>query len=174
MENPLTLIEEEFGVTTVPGFSDVIGDPQPPWEDVTYLRSYFDHHPQARKYITPEQPPYFLQDIARLNHYPGEVPNQELWEYITNIIPYYREKFGIDGARIDMGHALPAALNRAIIAKARAGRADFILWSRVYRKTTWLQWYDLSPAICGSRIRRSRRRGSAVNSLRCYNHRSSL
>ncbi len=132
MKNPLTLIEEEFGVTTVPGFSDVIGDPQPPWEDVTYLRYYFDHHPKARKYITPDQPPYFLQDIARLNRYPGEVPNRELWEYITKIIPYYREKFGIDGARIDMGHALPAALNRAIIEKARAGRADFILWSEEF------------------------------------------
>lgn len=131
-ENPLTLIEQEFGVTTVPGFSDVIGDPQPPWEDVTYLRYYFDHHPKARKYITPEQPPYLLQDIARLNHYPGEVPNRELWEYITNIIPYYRDKFGIDGARIDMGHALPSALNRAIIEKARAGRPDFILWSEEF------------------------------------------
>lgn len=43
--NILTLIEEEFGVTTVPGFSDVINDPQPPWTDVTYLRYYFDLHP---------------------------------------------------------------------------------------------------------------------------------
>lgn len=131
-ENPLTLIEQEFGVTTVPGFSDVISDPQPPWEDVTYLRFYFDHHQRARKYIDPGQPPYLLQDIACLNLYPGEVPNRELWEYITNIIPYYREKFGIDGARIDMGHALPIALNRAIIEKAKADEADFILWSEEF------------------------------------------
>ncbi|WDC84453.1 hypothetical protein PL321_01205 [Caloramator sp. mosi_1] len=30
------LIQEEFGITTAPAFSDCINDPQPPWTDVTF------------------------------------------------------------------------------------------------------------------------------------------
>ena len=131
-ENILELVEKEYGVTTVPGFSDVLCDPQPPWEDVTYFRFYFDHHQQARKYVEPEQPPYLLQDVACLNLYQGELPNHELWEYIINIIPYYRHNFGIDGARIDMGHALPPALNRALSEKIREQGEAFILWSEEF------------------------------------------
>lgn len=131
-ENILDLVEREFGVTTAPGFSDVICDPQPPWTDVTYLRFYLDLHPIARQFVTPEQPPYVLQDIACLNLFRGENPNQELWEYIINIIPYYQQKFGIDGARIDMGHALPPELNRAIIERTRAQARHFLFWSEEF------------------------------------------
>ncbi len=131
-ENILGLIEKEFGITTVPGFSDALNDQQPPWGDVTYLQFYFDHHKKAQKYVEPDQAPYLLQDVASLNLYRGEIPNQKLWEYIINIIPYYAQKFGIDGARIDMGHALPPDLNQAIIEKAKATKEDFILWSEEF------------------------------------------
>ncbi|HEY8343906.1 MAG TPA: alpha-amylase family glycosyl hydrolase [Bacillota bacterium] len=131
-ENILDLIEREFGLTTAPGFSDVLNDPQPPWIDVTYLRFYFDHHEQVRNYLPKEQPPYVLQDVACLNLYQGNEPNKQLWEYVAGVIPYYQKKFGIDGARIDMGHALPPALNKAIITRAKAENPDFILWSEEF------------------------------------------
>ncbi|MCX7921948.1 MAG: alpha-amylase family glycosyl hydrolase [Clostridia bacterium] len=128
-KNILTLVEEMFGVTTTPGFPDVINDPQPPWSDVTYLKFYFDTHNDVKKYIKEGQPPYILQDGACLNVYQGEEANTELWDYVTGVIPYYQEKFGISGARIDMGHALPPALNKVIVEKAKAKNKNFILWS---------------------------------------------
>lgn len=130
--NILELIEREFMITTVPGFSDVINDSQPPWTDVTYLKFYHDTHDKAKRYLAPGQPPYILQDGARLSIYHGKQMNKELWEYVANIIPYYQQNFGIDGARIDMGHALPVELNRAIISRAKNINPYFILWSEEF------------------------------------------
>jgi glycosidase len=130
--NILELIERDFQVTTAPGFSDVINDPQPPWTDVTYLKFYHDTHRKAKRYLDPKQPPYILQDGASLNLYHGEQVNEELWEYVANIIPFYQKNFGIDGARIDMGHALPVELNQAIVGRAKNINAQFILWSEEF------------------------------------------
>jgi len=131
-ENILDLIEREFGLTTAPGFSDVLNDQQPPWADVTYLRYYHDLHPKARVFVGEDRPPYVLQDVACLNLYQGENPHTRLWEYMTGVIPYYQSRFGIDGARIDMGHALPPALNQVIISRTKATNPDFILWSEEF------------------------------------------
>lgn len=131
-ENILELIEEEYRLTTAPGFSDVINDPQPPWSDVTYLKFYFDTHKKAGRYLDKNQPPYILYDIAKLNLFRGELCNIGLWKYTTDVIPYYQRKFGIDGARIDMGHALPPDLNREIIHKAKDINNDFLLWSEEF------------------------------------------
>lgn len=134
-ENILTLVEEEFGITTAPGFSDIINDPQPPWTDVTYLRYYFDLHPKARQYVPRaygEYPPFILQDGACLNLYQGEQLNKELWDYIVGVIPFYQREFGIDGARIDMGHALPTGLIREILGVLRAQDPHFIFWSEEF------------------------------------------
>ncbi len=45
--------------------------------------------------------------------------NKPLWEVLSDIIPYYQRQFGIDGARIDMGHALPEPLINLILTKAK-------------------------------------------------------
>ncbi|HAA25822.1 MAG TPA: alpha amylase [Ruminiclostridium sp.] len=127
--NILELIENEFGITTVPGFSDVINDNQPIWSDVTYLRFYFDNHAIAKEYVKDTMPPYIMQDGVCLKLNRGGKENAALIKYITDVIPYYRDNFGIDGARIDMGHALSAELNREINAKAKSGVRFFILWS---------------------------------------------
>lgn len=131
-ENMLDLIEAEFGITTLPGFSDVINDSQPPWTDVTYLRFYFDVHEKARKYVGDSRPPYIMQDGVCLKLYPGKVENTGLMDYISGVIPYYQEKYGIDGARIDMGHALTPGLNKEIIARAKDKNRNFILWSEEF------------------------------------------
>ncbi|ONN27600.1 maltodextrin glycosyltransferase [Thermosipho affectus] len=117
--NILVNIIKEFGVVTPPGFSDWINDPQPTWDDVTFLRLYLDNPADAKDYISKDQKPYILFDVIKSSKFPGNVPNKELWEYISNIIPTYQQKFGIDGARIDMGHALPAKLQEMIISKAK-------------------------------------------------------
>lgn len=127
--NLLDLIEETYQITTAPGFSNILNDPQPLWSDVTYLRFYRDANPKAKPYLPPEQPPYILQDVACLNLYRGTVPNQELWDYCLEVIPYYQDRYGIDGARIDMGHALPRELSQQIVARVKAGNKDFIFWS---------------------------------------------
>lgn len=130
--NILDLIEESMGVTTAPGFSDVINDSQPPWSDVTYLKFYFDNHEKAAPYLKEDQAPYVLFDVAKLSLFKWKQPNKELWDYTVNVIPYYQEKFGIDGARIDMGHALPTELNKEIIRKTKEINPNFLLWSEEF------------------------------------------
>lgn len=131
-ENMLDLVEAEFGITTAPGFSDVINDRQPAWTDATYLRFYYDTHKKAKEYIDNDQPPYIMQDGVCLNLYRGEIENKELRDYISGVIPYYQGKYGIDGARIDMGHALSPELNKEIVITAKANNKNFILWSEEF------------------------------------------
>lgn len=141
-ENILALIEKAYGITTVPGFSNMLNDPQPAWFDVTYLKLYFDLHKEARLCLGKPGPrkdmafhgyaPFILQDGACANLYRGTKPNQELWAYLTGIIPYYQRVYGIDGARIDMGHALPPELLRRMIAEIKAVAPDFLLWSEEF------------------------------------------
>jgi starch synthase (maltosyl-transferring) len=130
--NILDLIEKTYHITTAPGFSNVINDPQPAWTDVTYLKFYHDGNPKTKQYISEGQPPYVLQDVACLNRYRGTLPNRDLWDYILGIIPYYQDKFKIDGARIDMGHALPADLNKEIMARVKDKNKEFIFWSEEF------------------------------------------
>jgi glycosidase len=130
--NLLELIEESMGITTAPGFSDVINDSQPPWSDVTYLKFYFDNHEKAAPYLKDGQAPYVLFDVAKLSLFKWKDPNNELWDYTVNVIPYYQQKFGIDGARIDMGHALPTELNKEIIRKTKEINPNFLLWSEEF------------------------------------------
>jgi len=117
---------EVFGVITPPGFSDWINDPQPTWDDVTFLRLFLDHPKEASKYVREDQPPYVLFDVIKASKFPGNIPNEELWEYLENVIPHYQGKFGIDGVRLDMGHALPKELERRIIDKARSEDPAFV------------------------------------------------
>ena len=118
--NLLSNIEKHFNITTAPAFSDAINDPQPSWNDVTYLKMYFDNPISSKPYLNSKKvKPYVLFDVAKSSLNPGKVKNKELWDYISNVIPYYQQEFGIDCARIDMGHALPKELNKLLIKKAR-------------------------------------------------------
>ncbi|MCF7924595.1 MAG: alpha-amylase [Candidatus Izimaplasma sp.] len=125
-EDILVSIEKHFNLKIAPAFSDHINDNQPPWSDVTFFRMYFDHPKTTKKYLKNlETPPYILFDTIKANIFPGEKPNKELWKMLKNIIPYFQKNFGIDGARIDMGHALPKELLQMIFAEAKAIDSDF-------------------------------------------------
>lgn len=95
-------------------------DKQPPWSDVTYLKLY--DHPNYN-YIAYNTIRMYADTIIKEGK-----KNQELWDKIINIIPYYKEQFEIDGVMIDMGHALPNELREEIIKAARKNDPDFILW----------------------------------------------
>lgn len=124
--NILTLVDKHYGLTTAPAFSDHINDNQPPWSDVTFFRLYLDHPKQNKKYLKDtNMPPYVLFDTIKANLHPGDVPNIELWETLASVIPHYQKKYGIDGARIDMGHALPKDLIALILNKAKEIDPDF-------------------------------------------------
>ncbi len=119
-------IEETFDLTIAPAFSDHINDVQPPWTDVTFFRMFMDHPKATKQYLKSKSVnPYILFDTIKANLFPGEIPNQELWNLLSSIIPHYQKKYGIDGARIDMGHALPEKLLEMIINKARENNHDF-------------------------------------------------
>ena len=102
-------------------------DNQPVWSDVTYLKMY-----EHKKFN------YIAYNTIRM--YDTALAKQQyainsLWEHIEGIIPYYRAQFDIDGVMIDMGHALPPALLKSIIKKARVGKPDFIIWEENFTLT---------------------------------------
>lgn len=124
--SPLELIREHFHLTVAPAFSDSINDVQPAWSDVTFFRLYLDHPKTVRELtLCTSEHPYILFDTIKSDLYPGEQPNMELWELLSDILPFYINNFGIDGARTDMGHALPKELTQLIITKARDTKSDF-------------------------------------------------
>ena len=120
-------IKREFGLVVAPAFSDHINDIQPAWTDVTFFRLYLDHPVDSRKFLDRNLPPYVLFDTIKSNIHEGECPNVALWELLADIIPYYQRQFGIDGARIDMGHALPEPLVDKIVSRARELHPNFCL-----------------------------------------------
>jgi len=106
----------------IPGaFSDwPPDDVQPPWGDVTYLRM-FDH------------PDFDYMAYNTLRMYDTRLARPEcavepLWDRIVGVIPHYQRRFGIDGALIDMGHALPQELKLRAIREARAVDPAFAFW----------------------------------------------
>lgn len=125
----LTELTKEFGVITPPGFSDWINDNQPIWKDITFLRLYEDHPIESRKYLKdPEkQPPYILYDVIKSSDFPGNKPNIKLWDAIESIMPFYSKNFGVDGSRLDMGHALPDELEERVIKSARKNDPAFAM-----------------------------------------------
>ena len=108
-------------MTVAPAFSDCINDPQPAWNDITFFRMYLDHPTASVPFLPKDENfnPYILYDVAKSSLNPGSLINQPLWDLLSQIIPYYQTEFGIDGARIDMGHALPLELVKQIIEAAR-------------------------------------------------------
>lgn len=125
-ENLLAVIEREFGLTTAPAFSDCINDPQPPWSDVTYFRLFLDHPTAAAPYVSEANlAPYILFDSIKSNQFRGDQINEPLWAMLADIIPHYQREYGIDGARIDMGHALPVDLAQRILQQPRELDANF-------------------------------------------------
>lgn len=95
-------------------------DNQPIWSDVTYLK-IFDN-PKFN---------YIAYNTVRM--YDAELNKtkfiqKDLVEHITNVVPYYIENFDIDGIMLDMGHALPEQVRKAIIHKSRKLKRDFIFF----------------------------------------------
>jgi len=95
-------------------------DTQPPWDDVTYLRLY-EH--RKYNYIAYNTVRMYEENLAKQRY-----KVEELWDYISDILPYYIENYDIDGVMVDMGHALPSTLMGSIIKKARAKKKNFIFW----------------------------------------------
>ncbi|MDD4819422.1 MAG: hypothetical protein PHD21_01090 [Flavobacteriales bacterium] len=93
-------------------------DVQPAWRDVTYLRMY--DFPKNKKtdndynYIAYNTIRYYDPLLSKDKYAVGS-----LWDYLIGVIPFYQKKYGIDGAMIDMGHAIPKKLIKKIIESAR-------------------------------------------------------
>ncbi len=124
--NHLEVIEQETGLTVAPAFADVMNDPQPAWSDVTFFRLFLDDPLAAQPFLKDKKHnPYMLFDVAKSSLNPGGKPNKALWDTLADIIPFYQREFGIDGMRIDMGHALPESLTHLIIGNARKNDPNF-------------------------------------------------
>ena len=114
------------GVVRIPGaFADwPPDDRQPLWSDVTYLR-LFDH---------PEFNYVAYNTIRMYDRRLARVENRviSLWDRLVDVIPTYIRRFDIDGAFIDMGHALPSALRHRLIQRARETKPTFAFWSEEF------------------------------------------
>lgn len=111
-------------------------DSQPVWSDVTYLKLF-----ENAKFN------YIAYNTVRM--YDTELNNKsykinELWDFISGIIPHYISNFDIDGVMIDMGHALPSELRAEISEKARNSKSDFIFWEEnfVMNENSVKEGYD--------------------------------
>ncbi len=102
-------------------------DVQPPWSDVTYLRLYA--HPDFN-YIAYNTVRMYDEKLAR-----EENAVRTLWDELCGVIPYYKQKFGIDGVLLDMGHALPSKLRQMIVSEARKGNPGFVFWEENFALT---------------------------------------
>jgi glycosidase len=154
-ENPPE--EDKHKLKVASAFADWPPDDlQPPWTDVTYLRMYhYDYSAENNyNYIAYNTIRYYDPQLAT----PKNV-NKKLWQAITGIISYYQENFGINGAMIDMGHALPNELKKQIINKARSGDPHFAFWDENFenRESTKNEGYD--AVIGGSWYNITKRNG---------------
>ncbi|NTW83912.1 MAG: alpha-amylase [Chlorobiaceae bacterium] len=102
-------------------------DRQPAWTDVTYLKMH-----------TPERFNYIAYNTIRMYDAALDDPatfNRELWDKISGIIPSFQQEYQIDGAMIDMGHALPSPLKNTIVGKARENHPGFAFWDENFDPT---------------------------------------
>ncbi len=93
-----------------------------------FLRLYLSHPKEALKYIDEKKSTTIRTfDVVKSSLFPGEVKNEQLWNVIADIMPFYQKNFGIDGARLDMGHALPDELEHEIISRVKAYDPSFVI-----------------------------------------------
>ena len=140
-DTPETIVMSEQGAqgktadgkscTVASAFSDwPPDDKQPPWTDVAYLKL---HRHNSFNYIAYNTIRMYDTELDQPEHI-----NRELWNTIADIIPYFQKRFSINGAMIDMGHALPSTLKARIVQKARENNPDFAFWD---------ENFDPSPSI---------------------------
>jgi glycosidase len=150
-EKIVGVLEDGTRVTIPSAFADwPPNDIQPLWTDVTYLKLY-----------SHEDFNYIAYNTVRM--YSRELVEngkkvEDLWNFLSEIIPTYIAKYDIDGAMIDMGHALPPELLSNIITKAREIKKDFIFWeenfsvsekakSQGYNATLGFMFFDQAEPI---------------------------
>lgn len=128
-EDKVVGILKNGDVATIPSaFADwPPNDNQPLWTDVTYFRYY--EHPEFN-YISYNTIRMYSKELTT-----GGKKLLCLWEFISTIIPHFILNYDIDGAMIDMGHAIPNDLLKEIIAKSRQIKDDFIFWEENFSVT---------------------------------------
>ena len=102
-------------------------DQQPAWTDVTYLKM---HNNDAFNYIAYNTIRMYDSALENPDNF-----NNPLWDEISDIIPSYQKLYNIDGAMIDMGHALPSELKKTIVRKVRDNKPDFAFWDENFSPT---------------------------------------
>jgi hypothetical protein len=120
-------------VRVAPAFAD---DPfdfdQPAWQDVTFLKLYQakpgEPCPFDLNHIGYDTSKYLYVNAQEEQGKLAQFRNRELWDKILGIIPYYQQRYRINGVMLDMGHALPLALKEQMIRSAREQDPKFAFW----------------------------------------------
>ncbi len=102
-------------------------DNQPPWRDAAYLRLY--DHPDFN-YVAYNTVRMYDERLARPENRVAGV-----WERIQGILPWWQERFGVDGVMVDMGHALPGKLKEGFVRAAREKDRAFAFWDENFSIT---------------------------------------
>jgi hypothetical protein len=99
-------------------------DIQPEWSDVTYFKLY--DHPDFN-YIAYDTIRMYDDKLTK-----NENINSQLWDYISSILPYWIKEYSLDGALLDMAHALPEALLDKIKEEVDSTDEDFFFMGEYF------------------------------------------
>lgn len=137
-------------------------DQQPAWSDVTYYKLH--DHPDL-SYMAYNTIRMFDE---RLEH--PEYAQDGLWNELANVIPYYQHLLDIDGAMIDMGHALPLALRHRLLHRAREQHSEFVIYEESFELDAKISAQGVN-AVVGYLPHASRRLGTLQEfTARCASH----
>lgn len=100
-------------------------DNQPVWSDVTYLKYYDNPKFNYIAYNTVRMYDSRLTADSEIN--------PKLEKYIRSVIPYYIKMFNIDGAMLDMGHALPGDLTQRIVIDCKIAKRGFLFFGENFQ-----------------------------------------
>lgn len=115
-EERLPAIEDSYHITTAMMISDQINAELPIAKEYTMLRFYEDRHAHCPK---DKEAPYLLQDMVRMDMYPGKHPMTSLWDEIKDSLAMWSKVFEMDGFYFSKPYLLPEKLIKEMISTVR-------------------------------------------------------
>lgn len=115
-EQVLRHIEDTYHCTIAPMLSDQINANLPIEKEYTVVRFYADRHSHCpdKKAV-----PYILQDIIRMDLYPGKHPIQSLWDEILSALQMWVSDYQMDGFYFSRPYLLPEKLIKEMVSVVR-------------------------------------------------------
>ena len=141
-------IEATYDCTIAPMISDQINAHLPIEKEYSVVRFYQDRHSHCPN---KKHAPYLLQDIIRMDMYPGKHPVQALWDEILSALQMWTSDYGFDGFYFSKPYLLPEKLIKDMIHTVRKAspHAALLMENSELKDTQKWQKYGID-AISGA------------------------